>query len=223
MLKCLLSTDQNPTNRCYRQRLDNTHLKPKYRSINLVFLPGPISGEPAHTTLILSKLANTIFYLWKDLVSRKWAGQSIKLPAYDWIGLWRTWGTCLMAMVSASSWCSCGSQQLGESVWSPRLVECQPLIFSPEQGMTQLSLQTFPRCYIAQVHVRYMVLSAHATGACSLQLAIIGSDAHISWRSFLSTTSGSPGAPCSAVAFVSRLFFGCIWLVACVIRMLGYK
>lgn len=89
--------------------------------------------------------------------------------------------------------------------------------------MTQLSLQTFPRCYIAQVHVRYMVLSAHATGACSLQLAIIGSDAHISWRSFLSTTSGSPGAPCSAVAFVSRLFFGCIWLVACVIRMLGIQ
>ena len=149
--------------------------------------------------------------MWKDLIRRRF-----DLPAYIGSACEPHDTTCLMAMVSASSWCSCGSQKLGESVWSPVLSKChcQPLIFSPEMFFKTWGFwpQAFPWCYSAQVHVTCMVLSAHATGACSLQLVIIGSQsltAHISWG-FLSTTFGSPGTPSRypAVALVSWLFFG---------------
>jgi hypothetical protein len=44
-------------------------LKPKYRSINLVFLPGTISGEPnAYNVDLIYNFTNTVFCLWKDFV-----------------------------------------------------------------------------------------------------------------------------------------------------------
>jgi hypothetical protein len=102
-----------------------------HMSINLVFLPAPISGEPILTTLILS--ANTIFCLWKGLVCRRWARHSPVSPCiFTRRGLW----ACSTATVQhppgnlvAHSSCEnlCGAR-------------CQALIFS-------MMLQHSSACY----------------------------------------------------------------------------
>jgi hypothetical protein len=96
-----------------------------HMSINLVFLPAPMSGEPILTTLILS--ANTIFCLWKGLVCRRWARHSPVSPCiFTRRGLW----ACSTATVQhppgnlvAHSSCEnlCGAR-------------CQALIFRVQTG-----------------------------------------------------------------------------------------
>ena len=58
-----------------------------------------------------------------------------------------------MAIVSASSWSSCGSQQLGESVWSPILAQRQPLIFSTcYWGLLTATVDNRIRCSYLMSH-----------------------------------------------------------------------
>jgi hypothetical protein len=98
------------------------------------------------------------------------------------------------------SWCSCGSQQLGESVWSPVLAKCQPLIFSLEMFLKtwrflapsfSLMLQCSSACYMhGPISTCYWGLLFTATSdnriRCSYLMRFSVNHIWVPWHSLIS-------------------------------------
>lgn len=95
--------------------------------------------------------------------------------------------TSLAAMVSACGVLVAHSsrENLCGAPPPPGLQKCQPLIFSPgAMGCFRSKVFTGVTLQHSSVHA-WMVLSAHATGACSLQLVIVIRRSYLSWSSCL--------------------------------------
>jgi hypothetical protein len=129
--------------------------------------------------------------------------------------------TSLAAMVSACGVLVAHSSRENLCGAPPPRLAKMPAAHLQPRSHGLFSLQSFHWCYATALKCACM---DGPISTCYRGLLTATGDSNqtlISLLEFMSTTSfGSPGSLYSAVAFASRLFFGCLWFVTCVVGML---